>query len=70
MILFWNNGPDDEDDQAQLDNHANLQNPEHDDYDEDYNSNDYDVDDHTQEENDNHANQMNPNNDAYWSSRN
>ena len=66
MLLFLGPDPDDQD---ALDNHANLQNPDHEDYDEVYNSNDYDVDDHSQAENDNHSNQMNPNNDAYWSSR-
>ena len=69
MIKFWNLGPDDEDEQAQLDNHANLQNPDHDDYDDDYGSDSYVADEHSQDENDNHSNQMNPNNDAYDSSR-
>ena len=70
MIKFWNLGPEDDDEeQAQLDNNANLQNPDHDDYDDDYNSNGYNNDDHSQDENDNHSNQMNPNNDAYDSSR-
>ncbi|CAM9130320.1 hypothetical protein [Mycoplasma todarodis] len=68
MILDNILGPDPED-EAALDNHANLQNPDHDDYDEDYGSNSYDADEHEQYENDNRSNQMNPNNDAYYSSR-
>ncbi len=67
MKLFY--GPEDEEDQAQLDNNANLQNPDHEDYDDDYNSNSYDADEHSQAENDNHSNQMNPNNEAYHNSR-
>ena len=68
MTIFSYNGPEEED-QDGLDNHANQMNPEHDDYNDDYGSNSYDIDEHSQEENDNHANQMNPNNDAYDSSR-
>jgi len=69
MNLFYGPEDDDDEEQAQLDNHANLQNPDDEHYDKNYNSNSYDTNEHTQDENDNRSNQMNPNNDAYSSSR-